>query len=94
MLDSSIPEPDLQPMLEELSYLRKNIFKSLPNCRLSSQRDSAAFNKASVHLSAFKVITNFYYNNTVNHQLKIDLSGRNVSLKTASNLWKVSSGKV
>lgn len=56
MLESSIPEPDLQPMLEELSYLRKNICKSLPNCRLSSKTDAAAYNKASVHLSAFKVI--------------------------------------
>jgi len=53
-LESSLPEPDLQPMMEELMYLKKNIFKSLPNSRLSSKTDSAAFNKASVHLSAFK----------------------------------------
>ena len=43
-------------MFDELSYLRKNIFKALPNCRLSSKTDSAAYNKASIHLSAFKVI--------------------------------------
>ncbi|XP_057377603.1 uncharacterized protein LOC130699265 isoform X3 [Daphnia carinata] len=53
-LESLLPEPDIQPMLDELSYLRKNIFKSLPNCRLSSKTDSAAYNKAAVHLSAFK----------------------------------------
>ncbi|EFX77859.1 hypothetical protein DAPPUDRAFT_305307 [Daphnia pulex] len=53
-LESLLPEPDLQPMLDELSYLKKNIFKSLPNCRLSSKTDSAAYNKTSVHLSAFK----------------------------------------
>lgn len=56
MLESSLPEPDLQPKLDELAYLKKNIFKSLPNCRLSSKTDSAAFNRASVHLSAFKVV--------------------------------------
>nr|CAH0102433.1 unnamed protein product [Daphnia galeata] len=53
-IEASLPEPDLQPMLDELSYLRKNIFKSLPNCRLSSKTDSAAYNKTSVHLLAFK----------------------------------------
>lgn len=55
-LESTLPEPDLQPQLDELMYLKKNIFKSLPNSRLSSKTDSAAFNKASVHLSAFKVL--------------------------------------
>ena len=54
-LESSLPEPDLQPLIDELIYLKKNVFKSLPNSRLSSKTDSAAFNKASVHLSAFKV---------------------------------------
>ena len=54
-LESSLPEPDLQPVVEELTYLKKNIFKSLPSCRLSSKTDSAAFNKATVHLAAFKV---------------------------------------
>jgi len=53
-LESFLPEPDLQPLMDELMYLKKNIFKSLPNSRLSSKTDSAAFNKASVHLSAFK----------------------------------------
>ena len=51
----SMPEPDLQPVEEQLMYLKKNIFKSLPNSRLSSKTDSAAFNKACVHLNAFKV---------------------------------------
>lgn len=50
----SMPEPDLQPVEEQLMYLKKNIFKSLPNSRLSSKTDSAAFNKACVHLNAFK----------------------------------------
>ena len=59
MLELSLPEPDLQPMEEQLLYLKKNIFKSLPNSRLSSKTDAAAFNKSSVHLNAFKVRNTF-----------------------------------
>ena len=54
-MQTLLPEPDLQPIDEQLTYLKKNIFKCLPSSRIASKTDSAAFNKASVHLNAFKV---------------------------------------
>lgn len=65
-------------MLDELSYLRKNIFKSLPNCRLSSKTDSAAYNKASVHLSAFKVVYSILHKqlSKVNFEFLLEMSFR------------------
>jgi len=53
-MEEMLPEPDLKPIDEHLTYLKKNIFKCLPNNRLTSKTDSAAFNKASVHLNALK----------------------------------------
>ncbi|XP_068629865.1 uncharacterized protein [Battus philenor] len=49
-----MPMPDLAPLEEKLSYLKTNIFKSLPTSRLTSKTDSPAFSRASTHLSAFK----------------------------------------
>jgi len=49
-----MPEPDLAAMEDHLNYLKRNIFKSLPNSRLESKSDSMAYNRVSTHLAAFK----------------------------------------
>ena len=49
-----IPEPDIAAMEENLNYLKRNIYKSLPNTRLESKTDSMAYNRVSTHLLAFK----------------------------------------
>ena len=50
----SMPEPDIAAMEENLNYLKRNIYKSLPNTRLESKTDSMAYNRVSTHLLAFK----------------------------------------
>ena len=49
-----LPAPDLAPLEEKLSYLKKNIYKALPNTRLESKTDSMAYNRVSIHLTTFK----------------------------------------
>lgn len=49
-----MPAPDLTPLEEKLSYLKSNIFKSLPTSRLTSKTDSPAYSRVSTHLAAFK----------------------------------------
>lgn len=49
-----MPKPDLAPLEEKLSYLKANIFKSLPTSRLISKTDSPAYSRVAIHLSAFK----------------------------------------
>ena len=49
-----MPMPDLTPLEEKLSYLKSNIFKSLPTSRLTSKTDSPAYSRVSTHLAAFK----------------------------------------
>jgi hypothetical protein len=49
-----LPRPDLSQMEEKLNYLKRNIFKALPNTRLESKTDSLAYSRVSVHLLAFK----------------------------------------
>lgn len=49
-----MPTPDLNPLEERLNYLKKNIYKALPNTRLESKTDSLAYNRVSVHLQSFK----------------------------------------
>jgi len=49
-----MPEPDILAMEENLNYLKRNIYKSLPNTRLESKTDSMAYNRVSTHLLAFK----------------------------------------
>lgn len=51
---SEMPVPDLTPLEERLSYLKSNIFKSLPTSRLTSKTDSPAYSRVSTHLAAFK----------------------------------------
>ena len=53
-LRNLIPDPDLSVMEETLNYLKRNVFKSLPNTRLESKTDSMAYNRVSTHLMAFK----------------------------------------
>jgi len=53
-LAALIPTPDLSPLEEKLNYLKKNIYKALPNTRLESKTDSLAYNRVSVHLQTFK----------------------------------------
>ncbi|KAG7302263.1 hypothetical protein JYU34_013758 [Plutella xylostella] len=50
----TMPVPDLSPLEEKLSYLKCNIFKSLPTSRLMSKTDSPAYSRVSIHLAAFK----------------------------------------
>ncbi|XP_046967955.1 uncharacterized protein LOC124535692 [Vanessa cardui] len=49
-----MPTPDLTPLEEKLSYLKSNIFKSLPTSRLTSKTDSPAYSRVATHLAAFK----------------------------------------
>ncbi|XP_050344311.1 uncharacterized protein LOC126769499 [Nymphalis io] len=49
-----MPTPDLSPLEEKLSYLKSNIFKSLPTSRLTSKTDSPAYSRVATHLAAFK----------------------------------------
>jgi len=49
-----LPCPDLNPIEERLNFLKKNIYKALPNTRLESKTDSLAYNRVSVHLVTFK----------------------------------------
>lgn len=49
-----MPAPDLSPLEEKLSYLKSNIFKTLPTSRLTSKTDSPAYSRVSTHLAAFK----------------------------------------
>jgi len=49
-----MPQPDIVAMEENLNYLKRNIYKSLPNTRLESKTDSMAYNRVSTHLLAFK----------------------------------------
>lgn len=51
----TLPAPDIKPLEEKLNYLKKNIFKSLPNSRLTSKTDSPAYSRAATHVTAFKV---------------------------------------
>lgn len=51
---SSLPMPDIKPMEEQLLLLKRNIFKSFPSSRLVKNTDSAAYSRASIHLTAFK----------------------------------------
>lgn len=53
-LRHNMPVPDLTPVEEKLSYLKSNIFKSLPASRLTSKTDSPAYSRAATHLTAFK----------------------------------------
>merc|ERR1712020_855390 len=49
-----LPRPGLSHMEEKLNYLKRNIFKALPNTRLESKTDSMAYNRVSIHLTTFK----------------------------------------
>jgi len=49
-----LPSPDLNPLEEKLNFLKKNVYKALPNTRLESKTDSMAYNRVSVHLQTFK----------------------------------------
>merc|ERR1712079_592004 len=49
-----LPTPDLAPLEEKLNYLKRNIYKALPNTRLESKTDSMAYNRVSIHLTTFK----------------------------------------
>ncbi|XP_065207870.1 uncharacterized protein LOC135836768 [Planococcus citri] len=49
-----IPEPDLRPLEQHLTFLKKNITKALPTSRLSSKTDAIAYHRAASHLAAFK----------------------------------------
>jgi len=53
-MKDSLPAPDLRPLEEKLNELKKNIFKSLPSSRLVSKTDSPSYNRAAVHVTAFK----------------------------------------
>lgn len=51
---NNLPLPDLKPVEEKLSYLKRNIFRSLPTSRLYSKTDSPAYSRAATHIIAFK----------------------------------------
>lgn len=49
-----LPMPDIKPMEEQLSQLKKNISKSMPMSRLVKNTDSVAYSRAATHLATFK----------------------------------------
>ena len=49
-----LPPPDLRPMEERLVFLKRQVFRALPNTRLESKTDSLAYNRVSGHLLALK----------------------------------------
>lgn len=53
-IKSNFPAPDLKPMEDQIIQLKKTIYKSLPSTRLISKTDSAAFQRASMHVANFK----------------------------------------
>lgn len=50
----SMPIPDMTPLEDKLSYLKSNIFKSLPTSRLTSKTDTTAYSRVATHIAAFK----------------------------------------
>lgn len=50
-----IPKPDLRPLENHLTYLKRNISKALPVSRLCSKTDAIAYHRAATHLANFKV---------------------------------------
>lgn len=56
-----MPSPDLDPLEERLVELKRNIYKSLPNSRLTSKTDSPAYSRAAIHVLAFKVRVNIFF---------------------------------
>lgn len=55
-ISMNLPIPDVRPFEEELCVLRKNVVRSSPRSRLlvQSKTDSAAYSRASTHLTQFK----------------------------------------
>merc|ERR1712123_373969 len=53
-VEEILPPPDLSPIEDRLIYLKKNIYKALPNTRLETKTDSMAYNRVSLHLLSFK----------------------------------------
>jgi len=53
-LQKLLPKPDLSGLITHLTYLSQNIYKNIPVSRLSTRTNSMAYNRVSVHLSAFK----------------------------------------
>jgi len=53
-LQKLLPKPDLSGLIIHLTYLSQNIYKDIPVSRSSPRTDSMAYNRVSVHLSAFK----------------------------------------
>lgn len=51
---TNLPMPDIQPMEEQLTQLKKNIFRSLPSSRLVKNTDSVAYTRAATHLNTFR----------------------------------------
>ena len=53
-LEKLLPKPDLSGLITRLTYLSQNIHKAIPVSHLSNRTYPMAYNKVSVHLSAFK----------------------------------------
>lgn len=51
---ANLPMPDIKPMVEQLTQLKKNIFRSLPTSRLVKNTDSVGHARAATHLATFK----------------------------------------
>ena len=54
-MEQNLPEPDLTVIETQLKNLKKTIYKSLSNNRLTSKTDSISFHRASIHINTFKV---------------------------------------
>ncbi|XP_053665527.1 uncharacterized protein LOC128714677 [Anopheles marshallii] len=50
-----LPLPDISPLEEELSRIKKNIYACVPNGKLFSRTDGHGFLRAATHLAMFKL---------------------------------------
>ncbi|KAK3581687.1 hypothetical protein CHS0354_032407 [Potamilus streckersoni] len=53
-VERMMPSPDINPFIDNLEYFRHNIFKSLPQSRLGSNRDAFCFKRVKTHVENFK----------------------------------------
>ncbi|XP_050416406.1 uncharacterized protein LOC126830157 [Patella vulgata] len=51
---NSLPRPDVTPLIKNLEYLQRNIYKSLPNSRFGSGRDAFCYRRVKTHVMSFK----------------------------------------
>ncbi|CAB4061235.1 unnamed protein product [Lepeophtheirus salmonis] len=54
-----MPSPDLAPCEERLNYLKRNVYKALPNTRLESKTDSMAYNRVLLEANQWPALLDY-----------------------------------